>query len=245
MARPDAIAAAQAARMRLGLDSTEPVGDLLALVEDRGRIPVAVLRMRASTAGAYLVVRGRPVILVNGLQWPTRARFTLAHEIGHHRMGHGPVVDDVAAVTGRSRDPREVAANQFAAEFLMPLAGVRDWWARHGEAPVTTEHPVRLAVAYGVSTPAAAIRLQEAGCLTDRALVARIDAEIRGREHRWIINAFGLQEPRDSLTEAAARLPRIPPALRGSVLAQRLGVAAGRGSPGLTGAAPGGDAPLV
>jgi Zn-dependent peptidase ImmA (M78 family) len=218
------MAAARAARARLGLGTTEPVGDLLALVEERGRIPVAVLRMAETTAGAYVVARGRPVILLNGLQWPTRARFTLAHEIGHHRMGHGPVVDDVAAVTGRSHDPREVEANQFAAEFLMPEAGVRAWWARHGgDGPVTTEHAVRLAVAYGVSAPAARFRLQEAGCLTDRALAARIDDEIRDREHRWIVNAFGLQEPRDSLTEAATRLPRIPPALRGSVLAQRLG----------------------
>jgi hypothetical protein len=99
---------------------------------------------------------------------------------------------------------------------------VRAWWARHGDRPVTTEDAVRLAVAYGVSAPVARIRLQEAGCLTDRALAARIDDEIRDREHRWIVNAFGLQEPRDSLTEAAARLPRIPPALRASVLAQRL-----------------------
>jgi len=72
-----------------------------------------------------------PVIGVNALHHPNRQRFTIAHEIGHLEM-HRHLIDgkvhvdkafqvlrrDNASSTGT--DALEIAANQFAAELLVP-----------------------------------------------------------------------------------------------------------------------------
>ena len=180
MGRERAIDAARAARASLGLGATEPIPDLLASIETRARLPIAVVPLRESTAGAYVVQPRGQLVLVNSAQWHTRARFTLAHELGHAHLGHGPVFDDVAAVTGgRRHDPKEVEANAYAAELLEPEAGVRAWWDAHREGPPSTEDVVRLAVEFGVSAEVARYRMQESGCLPSRVVARRLDQEIR------------------------------------------------------------------
>src|SRR3954470_3126160 len=72
---------------------------------------------------------GTAVIGVNSLDTPTRRRFTIAHEIGHLIL-HGDEhlhIDEKFPVSlrrdGKSSlgiDRREVDANQFASELLMP-----------------------------------------------------------------------------------------------------------------------------
>src|SRR5215207_3670900 len=79
--RQRAMDAARRARAALGARPEDPVADLLASIDARGRLPVVVLRNPPTTAGAYVATTGRPVVLVNAAQWPTRARFTLAHEL--------------------------------------------------------------------------------------------------------------------------------------------------------------------
>lgn len=67
---------------------------------------------------------GRRVIGVNSSHAPVRQRFSIAHEIGHLCM-HKDVLfvdglvrrDDTSSV---GLDPREIEANAFAAELLMP-----------------------------------------------------------------------------------------------------------------------------
>jgi len=58
-------------------------------------------------------------------------RFTAAHELGHHELGHECVVDDLANVTGQARDPRELQAQVFAANLLMSELsielGLEEW----------------------------------------------------------------------------------------------------------------------
>jgi Zn-dependent peptidase ImmA (M78 family) len=57
---------------------------------------------------------------------PVRRRFTVAHEIGHFALGHESAPRDTRASFGASnKDPIERAANQFAAELLMPEEAVR------------------------------------------------------------------------------------------------------------------------
>ena len=75
--------------------------------------------------------RETPIIGVNSHHHVNRRRFTVAHELGHlilHRKALAgrvhvdrrfPVLmRDSAAASGL--DPREIEANQFAAELLMP-----------------------------------------------------------------------------------------------------------------------------
>jgi len=81
-------------------------------------------------SGMIFIKDGVPIIGVNSLHHPNRQRFTIAHEIGHlvlHRatlsaavhvdkdfkLFRGPVASE-------GNDPREVAANIFGSELLVP-----------------------------------------------------------------------------------------------------------------------------
>lgn len=62
-----------------------------------------------------------PVIRFNRTDAQVRQRFTIAHELGHYFLGHGDQDRDDPRMFAESvRDPVERAANQFAAELLMP-----------------------------------------------------------------------------------------------------------------------------
>jgi len=110
---------ARTERGRLALGDSAPVTDLLRSLERDAGVQVALCQLgEHGLAGMYQTRDGVPVILVNSSTHPVRARFTLAHEYGHHRLGHVAAVDRVVDPT--SRDRREVEANQFAAELLLP-----------------------------------------------------------------------------------------------------------------------------
>jgi len=74
--------------------------------------------------GAYLRFQ-RPGILVTTERSLAIQRFTAAHELGHAVLKHKASVDDDSMLArtpfgSRHYDPREVAADTFAAMFLMP-----------------------------------------------------------------------------------------------------------------------------
>ena len=85
-------------------------------------------------SGMIYVSEGTPIIGINSLHHPNRQRFSMAHEIAHlvlHRnLISGTVhVDKEFRVTlnrdatsALGTEQREVEANQFAAELLMPTA---------------------------------------------------------------------------------------------------------------------------
>ena len=110
---------------------------MLTVVEQRVGIPVAVIEIADGFAGAYLRAAGRATIFVHGRDWPTRQRFSLAHELGHHRLGHEPVIDTWDAMYAFDRPPEEVQANAFAAEFVAPRSGIARWLEEHAHPPVT------------------------------------------------------------------------------------------------------------
>jgi hypothetical protein len=162
------------------------------------------------------------MIFVNGTHAIVRQRFTLAHEFAHHRLGHDSVVDRVATIGGFQHDPVEVEANAFAAEFLLPKAAVAAWGEANVRGQVTLEDVVALAYEYGVSARAARYALETAGVLRDEKRAEMLDREIAEELHFDIGPRLGLEPLRDELSEAAARLPRIPPALAGSVVGDLL-----------------------
>src|SRR5262245_40122457 len=85
---------ALAERARLGVGSSAPIAVLLGLVENVAAVPVVMERLGScGIAGAYAVRRGTPFILLNSDSSLVRLRFTLAHEYGHHVLGHGLSVD--------------------------------------------------------------------------------------------------------------------------------------------------------
>jgi Zn-dependent peptidase ImmA (M78 family) len=117
-----------------------------------------------------MLVTKHNIIAVNRRHPMTRQRFTIAHEIGHallHRSDQALFVDEAAVhLRTKSRphlpDPREVEANRFAAELLMPEKPLRDF------VPATVEIYEELTLIYiagkfQVSVPAVTARLSELG----------------------------------------------------------------------------------
>ena len=69
---------------------------------------------------------GRPWIIFNVNDSAPRQRFTIAHELGHHVLGHGTSPRDTSnMLTSSTGNWKERAANQFAAEILMPADVIR------------------------------------------------------------------------------------------------------------------------
>ena len=201
---------AREARADLGYTREGPLPDLLEAVEEKGGAHAVVLDLPDGVAGAYVAKPDCPLLFVNGRQAISRQRFTLAHEFGHHRMGHSSVVDEQAAISGYTRDPKEVCANAFAAEFLMPRDAVSAWGREHVRGAVTLEDVLLLAYEYGVSAQAARYALETAKVLTDGRRCAQLDGEITEELHVELAQRLGLQPLEDELAAAAGRLPADP-----------------------------------
>lgn len=230
------IDAARETRRRLGVPLDRPFDDLLAFVEEVVGVPVAILALSDGVAGAYLRPRDRPLVFVNGREGCPRQRFTLAHELGHHLLGHTPVVDDVAAVQGKRRTPPEVESNYFAAELIAPVEAVVAWYERQGSPPLGLDAVVRLARMFGLSALAARYRLESARLLRDRALADALDREIEEGEHIRVARMWGVPGLEDRIAQVQGHLPRLPQAedsallayLRKTITLEELAAATGR-----------------
>lgn len=71
--------------------------------------------------GRLLYLDERPVIELNLAEDPMRRRIVLAHALGHHVLGHGPVPPETTP-TLSSHHPRHIEqdAHRFALDLLMP-----------------------------------------------------------------------------------------------------------------------------
>ena len=209
---------AREARHDLGLPPDEPLDCVLSAVEERAGVPAVFLALEGEVAGWYLPA---PLIFLNGDQPAVRLRFTLAHELGHHRMQHGRMVDKVATLHER-HDPKEVEANAFASEFLAPKVAVTRFMEERGEGKVSLDVVVQLAALFGISAKAALIRLHTAEVLPTGSLFDRIDGEIEEGLHLILAGSLGLTDRIDGVARAREQTPRIPTALGGSPVAAYL-----------------------
>ncbi|MDO9408349.1 ImmA/IrrE family metallo-endopeptidase [Patulibacter sp.] len=267
---PDAVEAAREVRDRVGVDPHEPLPCVISLAEQELGLDVVVASLPENCSGFYLPRPGRGLVATNGIHAVVRQRFTVAHEVGHHVLGHGAaprivtlaetpsaVESPAGAVTGeagarredpasgpaaelapatsatvpatpkRPSDPRERAANAFAAELLCPAPAARAFVDRHattdrdGAPVVDFDLVVRLSCAFGLSAWAVLMRLGTAKVLEREgdvraALQSRVDAQ----EHIDRYGQLGLLELQDELQEIAGigRLPRLPEGVAGDVL---------------------------
>lgn len=201
---------AREARAALGLGPEDPFTCVLTAIEETG-VPVVVAALPDEIAGLCLERSGgESWLIVNGLQYVARQRFTLAHEYGHHVMRHEGIPPDSTqtVIQGLARSPVEVQANAFAAEFLAPAAGVRAMV--DGEPSLETI--ARIAERFGVSLQAALVRLNNLRLTTrDDELRAELaDPELRS----WV----RFTERVDELARIERRLPRVSALLEGSEL---------------------------
>ena len=144
--------AAQSLRDHWGLGN-DPIPNLVELLEEQGIKVLSVdlknidgLMARVHRAGKGAV----PVIVVNGMDWGERQRFTLAHELGH-------LILEVA-----DRVNEEKAAHRFAGAFLMPADGL---WAEIGKyrTAIGWGELFELKKLFGVSVQAITYRCKDLG----------------------------------------------------------------------------------
>ncbi|MDX6690514.1 MAG: hypothetical protein QOG15_1971 [Solirubrobacteraceae bacterium] len=216
----EAIAAARTARFELGLGLDQPVHDLLEVVEEAAGVPVAVLALPEGVAGAYLVRRDQPFIFLNGGEWITRQRLTLAHELGHHRIHHRAVLDGIENVEGKSKDPLEQQAFAFAGEFLSPEQALRGWLEARGDPLIDITVLSRMGVAFGISAPAMFVRLVDAGILQRAKQRQALKRQLDRGQHRAVEKALDLNPVEDQLARIKREnaVPRLPAKLRDNAL---------------------------
>ena len=102
-------------------------------------IDIEILRKKAKDTGTnldedisgfLLRANGRHTIFLNKNDPVNRKRFTIAHEIGHLQLNHLESGEKASTIfrnsaTSQGIDEKEIAANAFAAELLMPEDLVR------------------------------------------------------------------------------------------------------------------------
>jgi Predicted Zn peptidase len=134
-------------------------------------------------SGVLVKKKARVVIGVNSSHSKTRQRFTIAHELGHLELQHqGEVfVDETmksqAMIIKRDQrssqatDPKEVQANRFAAELLMPDTLVLEAFLRNVDKKAKIEPSeliANLAEEFKVSAQAMEYRLTNLGICMPR-----------------------------------------------------------------------------
>jgi hypothetical protein len=103
--------------------------------------------------GAY-VAKGAGGILITTQRPLTVQRYTVAHELGHWRLGHGAAADCLEQVFGATSAEHENSAQVFAASLLLPPPLVMSILARvrpSPHEPVTPQQCYTLAREAGVS----------------------------------------------------------------------------------------------
>ena len=112
--------AAKYVRRFLKLKETEPVSNIFQILENAGIIIVEIDAFEKFDGVSFLTDEGYPVIVINRNFDNDRKRFSIAHELGHiimHLAGNYPI---------SMHRNKEVEANEFASEFLMPAATIKN-----------------------------------------------------------------------------------------------------------------------
>lgn len=211
-----AVEAADATRKRLGLALDQPLSkDLLQLTEAELDIPVSILVLPEGVAGAYQRKRGQSFIFIQADHYPTRQRFTLAHEIGHHVLEHRGRVESENDLAGKTSDPNEQQANYFASELLVPLSAAQLWLATNvgTNRELDVKDLVIAADQFLVSPPAMLYRFSKgefAGVTRDH--LDSLWDEVKAKKHMEIAESLGIGAGDDELAHIyeLGKWPRLP-----------------------------------
>jgi Zn-dependent peptidase ImmA (M78 family) len=218
-----AVATAGRVRERLGLAPAEPfTRDLLDCVEGELGLGVCILNLPKEIAGAYIRRGRRSLIFIQAENYPTRQRFTIAHELGHHTLGHGAVFEDYDDIGRETADLSEQQANYFASELLHPVAAVQRWLddnLGHGNPPAMLD-VVKMADHFHVSPPAMLYRLSKgefAG--VDRGVLDPLWNEVKAGLHVELAEQHGVDHGSDSISRIYrdGPSPRLPDGLPAAV----------------------------
>jgi Zn-dependent peptidase ImmA (M78 family) len=158
-AESDGWAAAEKFRQenRLG---RQPLGDLVALIEQTAGIDVAVLDAGPDEHGLTMRDPKRDVVFVGVARSrrPMRQRSTVAHELGHVVFCDW---SDNSACDWSARSPAESRADAFARHLLLPIDGLREFIGHR--KPVDESFLSAVVQRFLVSPAIASIALEQAG----------------------------------------------------------------------------------
>ncbi len=143
---------------------SQPLGDLVAVIEQTTRIDVAVLDVGPDEHGLTMrdPARGAVFIGVARTPNPMRQRSTLAHELGHV-LFEDWTDDGTSNLSERS--PAEIRADAFARHLLVPVEGLREFL---GDREFATQPTLSAVVQrFLVSPQIAAIALHQANYIDD------------------------------------------------------------------------------
>ena len=104
----------------------QPLGDLVAVIEQSTGIDVAVLDVGPDEHGLTMRDPERDAVIIGvaRTQNPMRQRSTLAHELCHVLFGDWT---DTSTTAWGDRTPQEIRADAFARHLLVPLDGLREF----------------------------------------------------------------------------------------------------------------------
>lgn len=143
----DARLAAQTLHAQLGTDFDRPV-DIFEIVQ---RLQIwLTTRPLGGLYGFYLKEGDAVGIVLNEAHPEYLQRYTCAHELGHHVLGHASHLDEEEQIESGTPDGLwdELAAQAFAGAFLMPLQALNRVQRRLG---VARNRPVAAAEVYLIS----------------------------------------------------------------------------------------------
>jgi Zn-dependent peptidase ImmA (M78 family) len=129
-----ALQAAAATRAKANLDQAGPIC-IYGLCETLG---VVVRFNNINMEGMYQ--GGVPPRIHLSARRPLARRvYNCAHELGHHVLGHGSMIDELRedAKLQPWQDPKEFLADTFAGFILMPIIGLRRAFSVRGWSPET------------------------------------------------------------------------------------------------------------
>jgi Zn-dependent peptidase ImmA (M78 family) len=205
MAAADDVGQSERSRLNLGQG---PLMNLLDILEGDVGLRVFILPLQDfQIAGMfYYTDRLGGCILVNGTHPATRQTWSLAHEYAHFLADRNR--DDVTVLVEYERKPRqEQFADQFAACFLMPSAGLRQRFRRvvqsHGD--FTVADLCGLADQYGVSVEAMTRRLEALNCVR-RGMWEQLSGKLDGSRVQAHLGIAGRKAERLRLPERYRRL---------------------------------------
>ncbi|AHF87921.1 hypothetical protein RLEG3_06540 (plasmid) [Rhizobium leguminosarum bv. trifolii WSM1689] len=137
-----------------------------------------------------------PGILVTTQRPLNQQRFTAAHELGHHWLGHAPSIDDTQSALrrmpfqqGQGDSIQEIGAETFAASFLLPRWLLEWHCERQDWTDDTFADPImiyQLALRVGVSYAATVWTLQRYGVFDRNFALAAANLEVKDLKKRLL-----------------------------------------------------------
>lgn len=188
-------------RREFGLGS-EPIANMARLIERQTGVGVAYVDTSMPGHGMTMRLGDRYLMAVACTEHPMRLRSTLAHELGHFRLGS--VNRALSHSDWDARTPEEIQADAFARHLLVPLGAVS---AAARDSVPTTALLSDLVQKYRASPNIVAIQLRDADAI-DQDTCSEWSALSAGR----LATQFGWHSEYASLS-SETKTPRAPQAL--------------------------------